>query len=126
MRSARLVFVFIGSLFAAGCGQPASVQCPGGLVCPSGSQCAAKQSVCIKGQCGNGIIDSAAGEVCDDGNIVDGDGCSADCKSNESCGNGIVDAQTGEVCDKGADNANCGGCSADCKSDETCGNGIVD
>ncbi len=126
MRSVRLLSALIGALVAAGCVEPSSVQCPGGLVCPSGTTCAAKQSVCIKGLCGNGIIDTAAGEVCDDGNIVDGDGCSADCTSNESCGNGIVDKANGEVCDKGADNASCDGCSADCKSDETCGNGIVD
>jgi len=30
--------------------------------------------------CGNGVVD--AGEACDDGNQVSGDGCSADCKSN--------------------------------------------
>lgn len=29
--------------------------------------------------CGNGKIDTAAGETCDDGNVVDGDGCPADC-----------------------------------------------
>ena len=29
--------------------------------------------------CGNGVVD--AGEVCDDGNIIDGDGCSHDCQS---------------------------------------------
>jgi cysteine-rich repeat protein len=126
MRSARLLVTLIGSLVAVGCTQPSSVQCPGGLVCPPGSTCAAHQSVCIKGLCGNGTIDTAAGEVCDDGNIVDGDGCSADCKSNETCGNGIVDTAKGEVCDKGADNASCDGCSPDCKSLETCGNGIVD
>lgn len=27
--------------------------------------------------CGDGVLDS--GEVCDDGNNIDGDGCSADC-----------------------------------------------
>ena len=44
--------------------------------------------------CGNGTVD--AGEECDDGNIVSGDGCSSACKI-ESCGNGLVDA--GEDCD---------------------------
>jgi len=29
--------------------------------------------------CGDGRLDSAAGESCDDGNTVDGDGCAADC-----------------------------------------------
>jgi len=30
-------------------------------------------------QCGDGIIDTAIGETCDDGNIVSGDGCSSTC-----------------------------------------------
>jgi cysteine-rich repeat protein len=34
---------------------------------------------CTVPRCGDGILD--AGEVCDDGNTVGGDGCSADCKS---------------------------------------------
>ena len=42
-----------------------------------------------------------AGEVCDDGNVEDGDGCSADCGSEELCGNGIVDVVLGEQCDDG-------------------------
>ena len=29
--------------------------------------------------CGNGRVDAAAGEMCDDGNAVDGDGCSKTC-----------------------------------------------
>ncbi len=79
------------------------------------------------GVCGDGVVDSATedapGEVCDDGNTEDGDGCSADCLSDETCGNGVVDAD--EVCDDG--NTEDGdGCSADCTSDETCGNGVVD
>lgn len=31
-------------------------------------------------QCGNGILESAGGELCDDGNVVSGDGCSAMCQ----------------------------------------------
>jgi cysteine-rich repeat protein len=34
---------------------------------------------CTKPRCGDGILDG--GEACDDGNTVDGDGCSADCKA---------------------------------------------
>src|SRR5262249_8631349 len=33
--------------------------------------------------CGNGVID--AGEACDDGGIVDGDGCSSSCVSESLC-----------------------------------------
>ena len=71
--------------------------------------------------CGDGFV--GANEICDDGNTAAGDGCNADCTSDETCGNGIVDAD--ERCDD--QNAIGGdGCSADCTSDETCGNGIVD
>ena len=49
--------------------------------------------------CGNGEIDLS--EVCDDGNTLSGDGCSADCESDETCGNGQVDL--GELCDDGGD-----------------------
>lgn len=73
--------------------------------------------------CGNAHIDP--GEVCDDGNTVSGDGCSADCRSIETCGNGIVDIGNGEVCDDG-NTVSGDGCSQDCKSNETCGNGIID
>jgi len=73
--------------------------------------------------CGNGTLDAT--EVCDDGNTTSGDGCSADCTSDESCGNQVLDTTVGEVCDDG--NAVDGdGCSADCRSDETCGNHIID
>src|SRR3954471_5386119 len=60
--------------------------------CSPGQTCAAHQDVCIDiGGCGDGIVDRDKGEVCDDGNIKNGDGCSADCKSDETCGNGIAD-----------------------------------
>src|SRR5262245_17906421 len=52
---------------------------------------------------GNGKIE--AGEECDDGNAVDGDGCEATCSS--SCGNGTVDLN--EECDdrNDVDNDDC-------------------
>ncbi len=58
--------------------------------------------------CGNGVLDP--GETCDDGNLVDGDGCDSNCTPT-GCGNGIV--TTGEACDDG--NAVPGdGCEPDC------------
>jgi cysteine-rich repeat protein len=74
-------------------------------------------------ECGNDELEE--GEVCDDGDTSDGDGCSADCTSDESCGNGVIDEPVGEVCDDG-NTRNGDGCSADCTSDESCGNGAVD
>jgi cysteine-rich repeat protein len=50
---------------------------------------------------------------------VSGDGCSADCRSNETCGNGVVDAATGEGCDDG-NLASGDGCTAACQV-EACG-----
>ena len=35
---------------------------------------------------------SQSSEKCDDGNIVDGDGCAANCQSSETCGDGVVDS----------------------------------
>lgn len=84
-----------------------------GRRCKPGQICAANQDACIDiGGCGDGVLEK--GEVCDDGNILDGDGCSADCKSEEVCGNGIIDWETGERCDDG-NRVSGDGCSADCK-----------
>jgi cysteine-rich repeat protein len=108
--------------------------------------------VCTFALCGNQIVEP--GEQCDDGNFVAGDGCTPDCKSNETCGNGVVDVNEqcddgnlddhdgcqsicvrqhcgdaivdpGEVCDDG--NLAAGdGCTPDCKSLEVCGNDVID
>lgn len=59
-------------------------------------------------RCGNGDIEGA--EACDDGNLADGDGCSAAC-TVEPCGNGTLEA--GEECDDG-NHASGDGCSAAC------------
>jgi cysteine-rich repeat protein len=115
------------------------------------SSCVAPPSA-MPGECGDGLLDSSAGEQCDDGNRRFGDGCGPDCRP-EICGNGLVDA--GEQCDDGQEtllcNADCtlsrcgddnvnhmageqcddgnhesgDGCSADCGF-ERCGNGVVD
>jgi cysteine-rich repeat protein len=62
------------------------------------------------------------GEACDDGNLVDGDGCQANC-ALPTCGDGILDAF--EVCDD-TNIVSGDGCNATCTSDETCGNSILD
>ena len=66
--------------------------------------------------CGDGNLDS--GEECDDGNNIDGDGCSADCMIETPepyCGNNIL--ESGEECDDG-NNIDGDGCSADCMIEE--------
>ncbi len=113
----------LGALLLAGCATEAtSVFCPTtGIVCPDGTVCAAAQPVCLATSCGNGVLDP--GEQCDDGNIIDGDRCSALCRVEE-CGNNVIDQSAGEECD---DNNTIGGdgCSANCRR-ESCGNGITD
>ena len=63
--------------------------------------------------CGNGMVEGL--EECDDGNLVDDDGCTADCEIEigiGTCGDGTVDP--GEECDDGNLVGN-DGCSADCE-----------
>jgi cysteine-rich repeat protein len=117
-------FLAVTCLLIAACANPPLAhECATGITCPSGTKCAAAQQVCITNDCGDGVVQGT--EKCDDGNILDGDGCAANCLSKEICGDGVINAPAGEICDDG--NATGGdGCSADCKSVETCGNGIRD
>lgn len=60
-------------------------------------------------------------EQCDDGNLIDNDGCDSNCRLSDFCGNGIVSAN--EQCDDG--NVFDGdGCDSSCRL-EICGDGIV-
>ncbi len=95
--------------------------CPSGRRCPPGAYCAANQDICITTSCGNGLIDTGEGEVCDHGNVLPGDGCSADCLSNETCGNGIVDSPVGEECDASGESTFC---DEDCTT-ASCGDGTT-
>ncbi len=79
--------------------------------------CVQKQAVC-----GDGVREGS--EACDDGNQGGGDGCSADCRSDETCGNGVRDSSIGELCDDG-NNVSGDGCSSLCVP-EVCGNHILD
>jgi cysteine-rich repeat protein len=75
----------------------------------------------IASTCGDGAVEG--GEQCDDGNLVDGDGCSASCETEGICGDATVGA--GEECDDG--NTSSGdGCSATCQLETVCGNGVVE
>jgi cysteine-rich repeat protein len=69
--------------------------------------------------CGDGVVE--APEECDDGNLIDGDGCSSTCQIEGVCGDGVVDP--GEQCDD--DNLVDGdGCSSTCRLEFV--GGIVD
>jgi cysteine-rich repeat protein len=72
--------------------------------------------VCSSTVCGDGR--SRFPEECDDGNLVGGDGCEADC--TKTCGNGALGA--GEACDDG-NTVDGDGCDTNCTL-TACGNGI--
>ena len=73
----------------------------------------------VPAACGDGVRNQA-GEECDDGNLVDGDGCDANCTPT-ACGNGVLTA--GEQCDDG-NLLDGDGCDFDC-TPTACGNGVV-
>jgi len=83
---------------------------------------AACRTTCLVKRCGDGVVDT--GEVCDDGNVSSGDGCSANCGSHETCGNDVIDLAANEQCDDG-NNTNGDGCQSNCKI-ARCGDGFVD
>ncbi|MEZ4401817.1 MAG: DUF4215 domain-containing protein [Kofleriaceae bacterium] len=66
--------------------------------------------------CGDGVVDTQYGEICDDGLNLGGDAsaCAPGCQSQGArCGDGVVQTQNGEDCDDG--NTTSGdGCSAEC------------
>ena len=70
--------------------------------------------------CGDGVEEGW--EECDDGNVVDGDGCSAACVV-EFCGDGTVQSTLGEACDDG-NNIDGDGCDADCVEEGACCDGM--
>jgi len=95
--------------------------------------------ICIAGGCGNGVVEAALGEICDDGNLASLDGCRGDCKSVEMCGDGIQDLAKNEYCDCGmpgsastippCDGPNSDEAGAVCRTDCTlarCGDGVPD
>jgi cysteine-rich repeat protein len=73
--------------------------------------------------CGDGILTRLAGEICDDGNTIDGDGCDSNCTPT-GCGNGIKTASEG--CDHGNANGSDHCCSAACALVDFDGDQICD
>ena len=92
------------------CGNPVS----DGDVCAMASVCV--NGACTAIVCGDGVIHP--GEACDDGNVVDGDGCQADCTlppAGSVCGNGVREAA--EQCDD-SNTKNLDGCDSACKFEQ--------
>lgn len=77
-----------------------------GTSCGSNRECTSGR--CIAVGCGNGDLEEDLGEECDDGNLVDGDGCDSDCtftcQTDEDCNDGNV-CNGEETCD--TDNNTC-------------------
>lgn len=84
--------------------------------CDEGVATTTCTDMCTYSWCGDGIVNSAAGEQCEPD--ID-PGCRADCRL-PSCGNGLVDV--GEVCDSGGINTS--DCDLDCTRPK-CGDQIL-
>jgi cysteine-rich repeat protein len=78
--------------------------------------CAA--AIACRPACGNGRMDT--GELCDDGNAINGDGCDNNC-TRSGCGNGVMTGSEG--CDDG-NRGDGDGCDNNCTA-TACGNGIM-
>ncbi len=83
-------------------------------VCAAADGCPATPPAPVMPRCGDGTL--TTNEACDDGNTVDGDGCSAACTVEPvppPCGNGILDP--GESCDddNDSDGDGCSRCQVD-------------
>ncbi len=87
-------------------------QCPVDSFVPNGTSCddldmctiadACQGGICLGDSeiCGEGTLQGACGEECDDGNMTDGDGCSSLCLT-EFCSDGLTQPRLGEECDDG-------------------------
>lgn len=74
------------------------------------------------GNCGDGIIEGR--EECEDGNLINNDGCSQYCRI-ERCGDGVIQASLDEECDDGNTLDDNNGCDENCKFKDDCGDGII-
>ncbi len=108
---------------AVGKGCSAACKLEPGYICdpPPATPTPNQPAKCRKTVCGDNKKEGA--EACDDGNAIDGDGCSASCAFEPDCSSGACLSKCGdgmklapEACDDG--NARDGdGCSHDCKTE---------
>ncbi|TXD44283.1 DUF4215 domain-containing protein [Lujinxingia vulgaris] len=109
----------LSTCVAATCGDGAVQE--GVEACDDAGQSATCNADCTAAQCGDGILNTAAGEVCDDGNDVDTDACTNTCQP-ATCGDGIVEEGV-EACDDGND-VDTDACTNACAL-PTCDDGIL-
>jgi len=82
-------------------------------ICVTGAGERASCEVRVDDECSRSCEDIVCGdcrlaspqEECDDGNNIDGDGCSGACETESVCGDGVI--QCGEECDDGPPDGNC-------------------
>ncbi len=131
---------------ASGDSCEADCRLPNGGGCTSDAECSS--GLCVNGtcqpqnSCGNGNVEVANGEACDDANSTPGDGCENDCKLTDGkectddtqCHSGVCDEQGSGTCEpadecgngavegtEGCDDGNLDngdGCSASCKIED--------
>lgn len=80
--------------------------------CDDGGESSSCDIDCTLPVCGDGLLNASAGELCDDGNGVDGDGCDDGCVPS-ACGNGVIGGEL-EQCDDG-NTVGGDGCGAFCQ-----------
>lgn len=140
----RALLAPIISVVLAACssGNVASPRCGNGILeageaCDDGPDNAADvpnacRLDCRLPTCGDGVVDDAFGEVCDDGNSDLGDGCPSGPTGTctpARCGDGVIWAASegGEECDDGEENSDtqADACRTDCRL-PSCGDGVED
>lgn len=88
-----------------------------GETCDEQGQTPACDEDCTPAACGDGLVNVAAGEECDDGGASE---TCMDCSLIE-CGDGVTNVTAGEACDDAGESATC---NIDC-SPAACGDGIA-
>lgn len=86
--------------------------------CDDGGESATCDADCTAVECGDSVVNEAAGEVCDDGGRSPA--CNADC-TLAGCGDGVVNLMAGEACDDMGESPTC---NVDC-SVASCGDGVI-
>lgn len=88
--------------------------------CDDGGETAKCDADCTLVECGDGVINEAAGETCEEGG-ADTKTCDDDCTAVK-CGDGVINEAAGEACEEGGVETKT--CDADCTA-VTCGDGTM-